>query len=136
MSPLSQFSSWLAVKDVAHLSASDIESYLSAGHRKGSGGLKEAYETAKDPADWLKNQQEVLKDREEAEREAEEGVDELEDEEAGSGGKRKRAAAKPAAKKKAKSAAKVRFPTWADWLIPGRVGGRCACAGEGQGEER
>lgn len=105
----SRDSSWLHSKEITHLSESDIKSYLSAGHRKASGGLKEAYETAQDPTDWLKTQQAELKRREEEEREAEEGVDELEDEDAGSGGKRKRSAAKPAPKKKAKSATKVSF---------------------------
>lgn len=101
-------SSWLNARDITKLSKEDISAFLSAGHRKASGGLKEAYETAADPEEWIAAQEELLRGREEDEREAAENVDELEDdEEAPSGGKRKRgAASKPAQKKKAK---KVRF---------------------------
>lgn len=99
-----RYSSWLNARDITKLSKDDISSFLSAGHRKASGGLKEAYETAADPEEWIAAQEELLRSREEDEREAAENVDELEDEdETPAGGKRKRgAASKPAQKKKAK----------------------------------
>lgn len=97
-------SSWLQNKDIKALSSSDISSFLSQSHRKASGGLREAYQTAQDPTEWDAQQEEIHKQQEEAEA----NVDELEDEDEGEevavkGGKRKREEPK---KKKTAAAAK------------------------------
>ncbi|KIR29210.1 hypothetical protein I309_01797 [Cryptococcus deuterogattii LA55] len=98
-------SSWLQNKDIKALSSSDISSFLSQSHRKASGGLREAYQTAQDPTEWDAQQEEIHKQQEEAEA----NVDELEDEDEGEdvvvkGGKRKRE--EPKKKKTAAAAAK------------------------------
>ncbi|KIY34971.1 hypothetical protein I305_02535 [Cryptococcus gattii E566] len=96
--------SWLQNKDIKALSSSDISSFLSQPHRKASGGLREAYQTAQDPTEWDAQQEEIHKQQEEAEA----NVDELEDEDEGEvvvkGGKRKRE--EPKKKKTAAAAAK------------------------------
>lgn len=97
-------SSWLQNKDIKALSSSDISSFLSQSHRKASGGLREAYQTAQDPTEWDAQQEEIHKQQEEAEA----NVDELEDEDEGEevvvkGGKRKRE--EPKKKKTAAAAA-------------------------------
>ncbi|KAE8539416.1 hypothetical protein D1P53_004516 [Cryptococcus gattii VGV] len=97
--------SWLQNKDIKALSSSDISSFLSQSHRKASGGLREAYQTAQDPTEWDAQQEEIHKQQEEAEA----NVDELEDEDEGEevvvkGGKRKRE--EPKKKKTAAAAAK------------------------------
>ncbi|WVO21213.1 uncharacterized protein IAS62_002520 [Cryptococcus decagattii] len=96
--------SWLQNKDIKALSSSDISSFLSQSHRKASGGLREAYQTAQDPTEWDAQQEEIHKQQEEAEA----NVDELEDEDEGEevvvkGGKRKRE--EPKKKKTAAAAA-------------------------------
>lgn len=98
-------SSWLQNKDIKALSSSDISSFLSQSHRKASGGLREAYQTAQDPTEWDAQQEQIHKQQEEAEA----NVDELEDEDEGEevvvkGGKRKRE--EPKKKKTAAAAAK------------------------------
>ncbi|WRT70227.1 uncharacterized protein IL334_007222 [Kwoniella shivajii] len=82
--------SWLQSKEIKPLSSSDISSYLSEPHRKATGGLREAYQTAQDPTEWDSAQSEIQQAKEEADN----NVDELEDEDedAPSGGKRKRGA--------------------------------------------
>ncbi|AAW45692.1 hypothetical protein CNI02650 [Cryptococcus deneoformans JEC21] len=92
--------SWLQNKDIKALSASDISSFLAQPHRKSSGGLREAYQTAQDPTEWDAQQEEIHKQQEEAEA----NVDELEDEDEAEvvvkAGKRKRE--EPKRKKAAK----------------------------------
>ncbi|WWC72014.1 uncharacterized protein I206_105973 [Kwoniella pini CBS 10737] len=98
--------SWLQSKEIKPLSASEISSYLSEPHRKATGGLREAYQTAQDPTEWDGQQANIQQAKEEAENEADEDeLEEEEDEEATTGGKRKRAAPekKKATGKKAKT---------------------------------
>lgn len=78
---------------------------MDSTHRKASGQLREAYDTALDPTEWDQAQEEYRLEQEQAAAEGEEDVDELEDEgdeEPAAKGKRKRAA--PAPKKDAKKA--------------------------------
>ncbi|KAL7418503.1 hypothetical protein Q5752_006961 [Cryptotrichosporon argae] len=90
--------SWLNARDITPLSPSDIKTWLSETHRKASGGLREAYETAADPSEWL-----AVQDQARAEQDvADEDVDELEEEE-GAGAKRKRAPPAEKSKKKPKT---------------------------------
>ncbi|KAK8853217.1 hypothetical protein IAR55_003919 [Kwoniella newhampshirensis] len=107
--------SWLQSKEIKPLSSSEISDFISQPHRKSTGGLREAYQTAQDPTEWDSQQDEIHKAREEAEAEANANVDELEDEddeEVATGGKRKRSAAeKKDKKKKAKTAAKAKNGT-------------------------
>lgn len=106
------FSSWLAPRDVSALSPSAIDAYLSETHRKKDGSLMEAYKIAKDPSEWAANFEESAAAQAAREAAANEGVDELEDEEAPTGGKRKRQSiskkAAPAKKTKSEKT-KVRF---------------------------
>ncbi|OXC59572.1 hypothetical protein C358_04969 [Cryptococcus neoformans MW-RSA852] len=99
--------SWLQNKDIKALSSSDISAFLSQSHRKSSGGLREAYQTAQDPTEWDAQQEEIHKQQEEAEA----NVDELEDEDEAEvvvkAGKRKRDEPK---KKKAAAAKKEEEP--------------------------
>ncbi|OXG81533.1 hypothetical protein C345_04873 [Cryptococcus neoformans A2-102-5] len=99
--------SWLQNKDIKALSSSDISAFLSQSHRKASGGLREAYQTAQDPTEWDAQQEEIHKQQEEAEA----NVDELEDEDEAEvvvkAGKRKRDEPK---KKKAAAAKKEEEP--------------------------
>ncbi|OXG14041.1 hypothetical protein C366_05035 [Cryptococcus neoformans Tu401-1] len=99
--------SWLQNKDIKALSSSDISAFLSQSHRKASGGLREAYQTAQDPTEWDAQQEEIHKQQEEAEA----NVDELEDEDEAEvvvkAGKRKRDEPK---KKKVAAAKKEEEP--------------------------
>ena len=104
-------SAWLHSRDVNALRTPDIEAWINEPHRKVNGGLKEAYEIALEPRDWIKyweeGQAKIQKELEKQAAEAED-VDELEDDDAPSGGKRKRNARdKKEKRKKAKSAKKV-----------------------------
>ncbi|RSH91891.1 hypothetical protein EHS25_009261 [Saitozyma podzolica] len=102
--------SWLNNKEIQPLSSESIRAWLAEPHRKASGGLREAYETARDPTEW---DDAMVEARRQAD-EAEEGVDELEEEEAeeeDKGGKRKRAAPeKKVAKKQKVEKAKTEQP--------------------------
>lgn len=95
-------SAWLHAREITLLTPSDISEYLSQTHRKATGGLREAYQTAQDPTEWDEGQKAIL-DQQAAEND---DVDELEEEDAEVGDKRKKASAsKP--KKKAKTEASV-----------------------------
>ncbi|WVR07685.1 hypothetical protein IAU60_004727 [Kwoniella sp. DSM 27419] len=101
--------SWLQSKEIKPLTPSDITTYLSETHRKATGGLRVAYETAQDPTEWDQEQAEVHRANEEAENAVDELEDEDEEEEENAAGKRKRGAAaekKGDKKKKAKTATK------------------------------
>ncbi|WVF73081.1 hypothetical protein IAT40_007900 [Kwoniella sp. CBS 6097] len=100
--------SWLQSKEIKPLTSSDISTWLSEPHRKATGGLRDAYQTAQDPTEWDEEQAEIHRANEEAENAVDELDDEEEEEEAVSGGKRKRGAAEKKAdkKKKAKTAPK------------------------------
>ncbi|KAI9634104.1 uncharacterized protein MKK02DRAFT_38775 [Dioszegia hungarica] len=99
--------SWLNQRDLTSLTPSDISSYLESGHRKATGGLREAYQTAQDPTEWDEGQAQIVQREQEGEEEVDELADEDEGEEAAvTGGKRKKAAAtggKEGSKKKAKT---------------------------------
>ncbi len=97
---ISLISSWLVSKEITPLHDHEIKAWLEQTHRKSTpNGLRAAYETAKDPSEWISKLAPV-DDEPEAEEEEE---DQLEDdaEEVG-GGKRKRAAEKKDRKKAAK----------------------------------
>ncbi|WVR00271.1 hypothetical protein IAU59_007414 [Kwoniella sp. CBS 9459] len=100
--------SWLQSKEIKPLSPSDISAWLSEPHRKSTGGLRDAYQTAQDPTEWDEEQAEIHRANEEAENAVDELEEEDDEEEAASGGKRKRGAAEKKAdkKKKAKTAPK------------------------------
>jgi hypothetical protein len=101
-------SSWLNQRDLTPLTPSDISSYLESGHRKATGGLREAYQTAQDPTEWDEGQAQIVQREQEGEEEVDELADEDEEAEAVTGGKRKKAAAggKEGSKKKAKTETK------------------------------
>jgi hypothetical protein len=102
-------SSWLASRDITPLKKHQIDAFITEPHRKASGALREAYQTAQDPTEWDANQSAARRQaEEEAEAEVDEDVDELEEEDDGASKKRKRPAAQKKDAKKAKTTKKVR----------------------------
>nr|XP_018260871.1 uncharacterized protein I303_06588 [Kwoniella dejecticola CBS 10117]OBR83029.1 hypothetical protein I303_06588 [Kwoniella dejecticola CBS 10117] len=91
--------SWLQSKEIKPLSSSEISSYLAEPHRKATGGLREAYQTAQDPTEWDGQQADIQQAKEEAENEADEDELEEEDEEEEASGAKKRKRAEPEKKK-------------------------------------
>lgn len=96
---------WLPNRELQPLTSKMITDFLSEGHRKASGSMREGYEIAQDPKKWDSEQADLRQAREAAEVEEDELEDEDEQVEA-SGGKRKKPTKEKSKAKKPKTAKK------------------------------